>query len=87
MWYLNIWRDMLFEEIFKTYSSLFLAILGLEVLMWLWGLSPRLLLVVYSVRLLMCTISLQRGPLEHRLHRSHAPIPGLMTVGGMESNS
>ena len=50
----------------------------------IWGLPPPLLLGVYSVRLLTRTTSLQRG---HRSHRLHAPSPGLMTVGGMGSNS
>ena len=50
----------------------------------IWGSPPPLLLGVYSVRLLTLTTSLQRGPLSHRLH---APSPGLMTVGGMGSNS
>ena len=46
-----------------------------------------LLLGVYSVRLLTRTTSLQRGPLEALIAPVVAPNPGLMTVGGMGSNS
>ena len=52
-----------------------------------WGLPLPLLFGEYRVRLLALTISLQRDPQEAPVHRLHAPSPGLMTVGGMGSNS
>ena len=69
------------------------GLLLLLLLSTIWSLPPPLLLGVYSVRLLTRTTSLQRGPLiKESTDRTgcmlHSSIsPGLMTMGGMGSNS